>query len=326
MKTIIRWMTLFFILTRLTPAQVLTDWPEAKVTVRVVGEDAVVITNATVHIGFSQGGNAWIGEHKWQTFHGSSDVNGCYSAHAKSEMSVGGSVEKDGYYTSFWEYTFNGDDQKIRRWQPWNPTVTVVLRKIGNPIPMYVKRVEMQIPLLNEPVGFDMGIGDWVAPYGKGQAADLMFTMKRRYVAWEDFDIQLTVFFPNKGDGIQSLCNEWAQGSLLRHERFAPENAYVPEWITEVSNTPSGRKGMEGAKGWYLVFRIQTRTDEAGKIKTAKYGRIAAGFKITGFAVDNPTIGFTYYLNPTPNDRNLEFDPKRNLFTHLKSTEQVTAP
>ena len=39
-----------------------------------------------------------------------------------------------------------------------------------------------------------------------------------------------------------------------------------------------------------------------------------------------PGIGFAYYLNPTPNDRNIEFDPKRNLFTNLKTEEQVTAP
>lgn len=37
-------------------------------------------------------------------------------------------------------------------------------------------------------------------------------------------------------------------------------------------------------------------------------------------------LRFTYYLNPTPNDRNVEFDPKRNLFTNLKSDERVTAP
>jgi hypothetical protein len=28
-------------------------------------------------------------------------------------------------------------------------------------------------------------------------------------------------------------------------------------------------------------------------------------------------ISFTYYLNPTPNDRNMEFDPSRNLFGRL---------
>jgi hypothetical protein len=35
---------------------------------------------------------------------------------------------------------------------------------------------------------------------------------------------------------------------------------------------------------------------------------------------------FTYYLNPTPNDRNIEFDPKQNLIHNLKSFERVTAP
>ncbi len=35
---------------------------------------------------------------------------------------------------------------------------------------------------------------------------------------------------------------------------------------------------------------------------------------------------FTYYLNPSPNDRNLEFDPKRNLFTNLGEFVTVSEP
>jgi hypothetical protein len=30
--------------------------------------------------------------------------------------------------------------------------------------------------------------------------------------------------------------------------------------------------------------------------------------------------------DPTPNDRNIEFDPKRSLFTNLKPDERVTEP
>ena len=44
------------------------------------------------------------------------------------------------------------------------------------------------------------------------------------------------------------------------------------------------------------------------------------------FGCTKRTLRFTYYLNPTPNDRNMEFDPKRNLFQNLKSTEQVNMP
>jgi hypothetical protein len=47
----------------------------------------------------------------------------------------------------------------------------------------------------------------------------------------------------------------------------------------------------------------------------AHYGKIYGDF-----------MNFTYYLNPTPNDRNVEFDPKRNLFTNLKDDERVTMP
>jgi len=35
---------------------------------------------------------------------------------------------------------------------------------------------------------------------------------------------------------------------------------------------------------------------------------------------------FTYYLDPTPNDPNVEFDPNRNLSTGLKAGERLLAP
>src|SRR5204863_9024831 len=62
-------------------------------------------------------------------------------------------------------------------------------------------------------------------------------------------------------------------------------------------------------------FRIRTSVHASGKIVSANYGKIYGDF-----------MDFTYYLNPTPNDRNIEFDPKRNLFTNLKANERVTQP
>lgn len=40
-----------------------------------------------------------------------------------------------------------------------------------------------------------------------------------------------------------------------------------------------------------------------GNIISAQYGKIYGDF-----------LAFTYYLNPSPNDRNVEFDPDQNLF------------
>jgi hypothetical protein len=38
------------------------------------------------------------------------------------------------------------------------------------------------------------------------------------------------------------------------------------------------------------------------------------------------TVDFYYYLNPTPNDRNMEFDMKRNLFKKQSFFEKVKRP
>jgi hypothetical protein len=37
-------------------------------------------------------------------------------------------------------------------------------------------------------------------------------------------------------------------------------------------------------------------------------------------------LNFTYYINPEPNSRNMEFNTKSNLFKNLSSLEQVSAP
>ena len=51
------------------------------------------------------------------------------------------------------------------------------------------------------------------------------------------------------------------------------------------------------------------KTDEDGKIISAKYGNIPLEFDFDPFGV----LGFTYYFNPD-GTRNLEFDPQNNLF------------
>ena len=66
-------------------------------------------------------------------------------------------------------------------------------------------------------------------------------------------------------------------------------------------------------KNYY--FRVRTKVDDRGNIVSAHYGKIYGDF-----------MQFKYYLNPTINDRNVEFDPKQNLITNLKPGEGVSAP
>jgi hypothetical protein len=76
----------------------------------------------------------------------------------------------------------------------------------------------------------------------------------------------------------------------------------------------AGRKGSRTVEKEHF-FWVRTVKDHEGNIVSAHYGKIYGDF-----------MQFTYYLNPTPNDRNIEFDPKQNLLQGLQSFEQVSAP
>jgi hypothetical protein len=83
----------------------------------------------------------------------------------------------------------------------------------------------------------------------------------------------------------------------------------------------SSRKGvgspvegnMDARRNYYL--RIRSKRDEDGNVILGYYGKIYGEF---------PEV--TYYLNPTPNDRNVEFDMKNNLLRNLKNEERPRAP
>ena len=69
-------------------------------------------------------------------------------------------------------------------------------------------------------------------------------------------------------------------------------------------------------------FRVRTVLNKAGEVESALYGKIHGDFSLD----HNGVFGFSYYLNPTPNDRNLEFDTRQNLFTKLRPEEWVSQP
>lgn len=60
-----------------------------------------------------------------------------------------------------------------------------------------------------------------------------------------------------------------------------------------------------------MVFRGRAEMDPQGKIVNARYGKIYGPFKFA--QGPKKLVDFTYYFNPTPNDRNLEFDGEHNL-------------
>ena len=166
-------------------------------------------------------------------------------------------------------------------------------------------------------------VGDWVAPHGKGKSSDLIFTLKELVPfngSTQPFDYVLVVTFANEGDGIRSVL---AENSALRTPRYAPEGGYEPKFEKQMAIFTEGKPmkyDMREDQNYF--FRVRTVLDEQGRIKSALYGKISGDIK---FGV-NRVLRFNYYLNPTSLDRNLEFDPQRNLFTRLRSLEEINEP
>ena len=63
-----------------------------------------------------------------------------------------------------------------------------------------------------------------------------------------------------------------------------------------------------------MCFRIRTTRDENGNVTSSYYGKIYGDIILKqGYGYVVGGTEFLYYLNPTPNDRNLEWDMKHNL-------------
>jgi len=245
---------------------------------------------------------------------GLTDTNGVFVAsHQDHSADLAFRFEKPSYYLSRMQYHMGFDyDPAI-----WNSTQTIVLKKINQPIPMYAKRINAQPPDNGKPVGYDLMVGDWVAPYGKGIDTDIIFTREYNRKSLQDYDYKLTVSFPKAGDGIQEypVLYKNMEGSALHSPHEAPTNGYQSQIVRLNVSRPGQKLIYDYDENRVYFFCVRTLLDENGKVKSALYGKIYGDF-----------MSFDYYLNPTPNDRNMEFDPKQNMMKNLKPLEGVEAP
>jgi len=153
---------------------------QAKITVRVVDEAGKPVDGVNVGIGFGKG-----------DAEGLTNLEGRFSGSANCNSHIGFNAVKSGYYMSIGTYDFDYGKKSFIRWEPWNPEVTIVLRKIENPVPMYArdtKESRLFIPVTGKDVGFDLIMYDWVKPYGHGKVADILCNLHVRRSAWNDFE------------------------------------------------------------------------------------------------------------------------------------------
>ncbi len=153
-------------------AQIRTLPHQWHATIKVLDENERPVPYAEVRIGFSAA--SLQGDPIPDKIAGHTDTNGVFVAgHVDRSVKLDFMAQKTGYYP-FTSQHFLGFSEKDN--PDWNPSATLLLKKIRNPIPMHVKTVSYFVPTNSQPVGFDLMSGDWVTPYGHGKTKDIIFT------------------------------------------------------------------------------------------------------------------------------------------------------
>jgi len=288
--------------------------PKASITVHVSDSQTLTpIRGAKARIAFTiangQGGT------KELERAGLTDANGEFSASENSLFYISADA-KAGYYST----TASLDLRPTLNDTYGSPAIIPIsLKRIGQPIAMYArKRAQLELPKVGESLGFDLVAFDWIAPYGKGQFSDFVFTLSEPGNDRKGGTKTLLLAFANEGDGIQLFEADPNEGSELRLPAIAPESGYAPTFTQRADKTYAPNK-----KANYF-YRVRT-VKRNGAIISAMYGKIHGEIDFDVINSKTAIVLFTYYLNPD-GSRNVEFDPNKNLFTQLLITEQVRDP
>lgn len=294
----------------------------AKVTVKLVDEEGKPVENAMTGLIFKYG------HLTKDSINGYTDRDGEYSVCSRTpDGTILGGASKKGYYDSGFGFVLY--KKKLGVWQPWNEQLTVLLRPIVNPVPMYVRNLDwIEIPMLGKEIGYDLMASDWVSPYGRGINTDFIFRIDYIYEDVDEYSLSLTLSFPNKDDGIQIVKEGETFYSHYKLSRSAPKGGYQNKLVKRfVASKKRSQFINDHNDSNNYMFRVRTEIDKDGKIKRAMYGKILReiGFYVPDKKTGNAGIKMHYYLNPDYT-RNLEFDPNRNLFRNLPKEEKVDLP
>jgi hypothetical protein len=345
-------LILFLVLTNCGIAQ--DPFQLAKFTIKVVSEEKKPIQFARLKI------SSYERESPEAVFFSTkTDANGKYLFNRRVWQEGFVRSVTENYYEN--EIGFGFTSRSDGKWQPFDSEITLIIAKKINPVPMYaISRLKTELPR-TEPTGFDLVRHDWVFPEGErvkptpeelssepitgvltrglGVETDILFSVERTGDA-KNGAAKLKLSFPRPGDGIIPV-KDWPVTNLFREaplEGYLPEFVWEEEWETyEGTNlTKEGwqkgenirvksREGNPPPVAYY--FRVRTVLDEKGKVVSALYGKIPHalhwGVKDMEWRTDTQTacISIGYYLNPD-GTRNLEFDPKKNLFKDLTADSQ----
>ena len=274
---------------------------------------------------------------------GLTDRSGGFSGSGQGEGPVFVRANKEGYYGAVFRKLPN--DQNL--------DLTVVLPKVTHPVPLHALNLSLYtgapalgLLIQNEWLDYDLAAGDWVKPHGKGEVTDIRFKFHNEFKGWQmdddrmaktrahptsrnlseerlrelygKFDGELEISFPGEKEGLVEEKERFRPYSQLTMPHEAPLEGYAP--TRRYTAKTHGYRTDADNVGFFLRTRV--KLDRDGKIVSANYAKVTGDFQFDARGI----LGLTYYFNTVPNERNLEFDPKKNLFPASLPGANVNEP
>jgi hypothetical protein len=305
----------------------------AEFKLRIIDEDYRPIPDANLRIILARQNDPR--DSSCQLVEDKTGADGTFSFSAKADMSLSRiDVFKDGFYPCLFMETQDG----IYSMEP-KQSYTFGMPRRHRPTSLHARKVNItskpgQLPE-NTWLGYDFEKGAFVSPHGKGEIADIRFHLSSSKVGprvtpeemardranpdlqkWTELDFTrlhndwkfaLQVAFPEPGSGIIAEPRNWPY-CQLRMPPFAPEGGYLPSLEMKLtSRGPFPYAADRDYPGYFLRTRVKLAPD--GTIASAHYTKIVGSLDYV-----HHQLTFTYYYNPTPNDRGLELAPGKNVF------------
>lgn len=229
----------------------------------------------------------------------------CYEGFAHCWLTAEGYYPEEFQDISFRAHYDDKSDKMI--FSETSRKLEVKLRKIVNPAPMVKHSIwkgDKNFPARHGRYGFDLKVGDWIAPDGKGEIADF-------YVVYDWDEDEEHIFCTGRIEFVDKDCGAYRKKKLPcekfpieygvdKNAKFETSLSYYG-YTDKVTGKEVDRRVAE--KDEYLVIRSRTAYDEEGKLLGAHYTHIQGPIGI-GYYFGLGDV----YFNPRVNDTNLEYD------------------
>ena len=269
------------------------------------------VEGATVHLSLPR---YRLGD-KNQEAEAKTDKEGVATVLGIAQQDYAVSVEGAGYYRTQGPSRGINDEKSLQRYTIGVQKIDLEVRPVRNPVGGISRDVDRRpLPKIDGPMGFDLEVGDWVAPYGKGKTNDFIFELDGRFSSRRDYDQKFTLRFSGPHDGIILFRHPKETGSALKWPYEAPLAGYESSlvWLLKWSLKQGGRGTTIDLGGeTNYIFRVRSEVDEKGNIIRAWYGVVSGDFiPVGGNNEIGRNVSFTYALNPDWT-RNIEFEPTK---------------